>query len=333
MRKRLTLLLALSPLTPLGATAEPACGAAVQIAAPIDGPLHPFQRVEDYRSVLEACRREGEADRLAIRRMRVDDEKLLLAVDPQSLETRLERDACWTCVSTTAEQQAGTRYIRAVNDNSSRPGKKLRPDATWLENAGLTSGRGAGAFVTGDLCPSRKPLDRSFLQSLEQPGAAATPIALSISGVWVRQHPEDFAWLRREKAEGRLDIAFVNHSFNHRYQPGLPDAENFLLMPGTDPRHEILDVERLLIANGETPSVFFRFPGLVSDRGWMETLRQDHLIPLGADAWLALSQKPGPGAIVLVHPNGNEPLGLGDFKRLREKNALPQPLRPLIEAP
>jgi hypothetical protein len=62
-----------------------------------------------------------------------------------------------------------------------------------------------------------------------------------------------------------------------------------------------------LIANGETPSLFFRFPGLVSSDPLMRTVRRFHLVTLGADAWLAISQKPGPGSIVLVHPNGNEP--------------------------
>ncbi len=82
-------------------------------------------------------------------------------------------------------------------------GPHRRGPSDWLENAGLTSGRGAGVFVTGDLCPSHLPLDRAFLQSLEQKGAAP-PIALSISGLWLERHAEDFAWLRREKAEGRL---------------------------------------------------------------------------------------------------------------------------------
>ena len=53
--------------------------------------------------------------------------------------------------------------------------------------------------------------------------------------------------------------------------------------------------------------MFFRFPGLVSSDPLMQAVSQFHLITLGADAWLALGQKPGHGSIVLVHPNGNEP--------------------------
>ena len=153
-------------------------------------------------------------------------------------------------------------------------------------------------------------------------------MALSVTGASIQRHHEDFIWLRHEKAEGRLKILWVNHSFTHPYRRGLPDGENFLLTPGLDRDDEIANVERLLIANGETPSVFFRYPGLISDADWASRLREAHLISLGADAWLALGAKPGPGGVILVHPNGNEPAGLVDFERLNQLGALPKPFRP-----
>ncbi len=305
------------------------CAAPATVKLPIAGGLQPLSRVKDYRVVLKTCHRDKDK-RLAIRAMNVDGDDLLLTVDPQSLDTRLERKDCWQCDDTTQPQQAGTRFMDAVNRFSQQTGKAT---AGWLANAGMTHGHDdTGVFVTGDLCPSRKPLDRAFLQKLEQPGAA-TPVALSVSGLWIKQHYDDFAWLRREKAEGRLAITFVNHSFHHPYQPGVADGQNFLLTPGVDMKEEILDVERLLIANGETPSVFFRFPGLISSPALMTTLRENHLIPLGTNAWLALnpSRKAAAGAIVLVHPNGNEPFGLHLFESQQDK--LPKPFRPITEAP
>jgi hypothetical protein len=330
-------------LAPIGASAAADCAAPVSLAAPLDGPVQPASRVKDLRVTLQNCRRrDGQADGpaaqevLATRTFGVDGEELFLAVDPEKLTTRLERAACWTCAPTTPEAQAQTRFMRAVEDFSKAPGKKLPAGATWLDNAGLIHGRdGAGRgglFLTGDLCPSHRPLDRPFLKSLEGDGAA-TPIALAISGLWIRQHGEDFLWLRREKAQGRLDIAFVNHSFHHPYSPGLADAQNYLLMPGVDMRQEILEVERLLIANGEAPSVFFRFPGLISDRATMDAVREAFLIPLGAQSWLALTPVAPQGAILLVHPNGNEPFGLNVFERLRRAGKLPAPYRPISEAP
>ena len=47
------------------------------------------------------------------------------------------------------------------------------------------------------------------------------------------------------------------------------------------------------IANGETPSLFFRFPGLISSDPLMQAVSQFHLVTLGADAWLALGRSPG----------------------------------------
>jgi hypothetical protein len=335
MRKFLALALALWPLAHSGASAAETmgdCAAPVAIPAPLDGPLQPMSRVENLQVILQSCRRPGAGDVLATRKMRVDGEDLFLAVDPEKLTTRLERAACWTCAPTSAQAQAKTRFIRAAEDFSIAPGKSLPPGASWLDNAGLTRGQGGGAFLTGDLCPSHRPLDRAFLQTLERDGAAI-PIALSISGRWMEQHPQDLSWLRREKAEGRLAISFVNHSFHHPYRPGVADAQNFLLVPGVDMSSEILDVERLLIANGEVPSVFFRFPGLISDRALMTDLRDAHLIPLGAESWLALTPHAPPGAVVLVHPNGNEPFGLQIFRRLHGSGELPKPFRPIDEAP
>jgi peptidoglycan/xylan/chitin deacetylase (PgdA/CDA1 family) len=105
------------------------------------------------------------------------------------------------------------------------------------------------------------------------------------------------------------------------------------LTRGVDAESEILRTERLIIANGETPSLFFRFPGLVSNDPLMEAVRRFHLVTLGADAWLAIGQKPGPGSIVLVHPNGNEPLGLKIFSADVARGAIPKPLEPLTAAP
>ena len=137
----------------------------------------------------------------------------------------------------------------------------------------------------------------------------------------------------RLRDAGALDIVWVNHTFTHPYRRKGPDASNYLLTARVDPEREILDTERLLIANGETPSLFFRFPGLVSSDPLMQTVRRFHLVTLGADAWLAIGQKPGPGSIVLVHPNGNEPEGLRRFAVDVARGTIARPLEPLTDAP
>ncbi len=287
-------------------------------------------RVQNYRVVFEQCRDGQNQTRLAIRRMSVDGESLLLTVDPATLATGLERAQCWACAETDEQAQKETRFIRAV-ENAAAPGAGAAPRQAVFD-AGLRHGRANGSFVTGDLCPSRKPLDRGFLQTLERMGPG-TPVALAPSGLWLTRHHADFAWLREQERSGALAITWVNHSYHHPYVPGRRPSNNFLLTPGVDMQAEVLDTERLLIANGETPSVFFRFPGLISDAALSETVRRDHLVTLGADGWLVFAPPLRPGVILLVHPNGNEEEGLRLFARQLNKGKVPRPFRPINDAP
>jgi hypothetical protein len=289
-------------------------------------------RVRNYSPIFQQCHNALNQTRLAIRRMSVDAESLLLTVDPSTLATSLEHERCWTCVDTDDEAQKGTRFISAVQMPSQLAGDPGAPQSAVLMNAGLSHGAGDGSFITGDLCPSRKRLDRDFLEMLKTIGPRL-PVALAISGLWLTKHSADFQWLREQERSGALEITWVNHSYHHPYFPGRPLADNFLLTPGVDIQAEILDTERLLIANGETPSIFFRFPGLISDAALMQGVRRDHLVVLGANGWLVFAPPLRPGAILLVHPNGNEHPGLRLFSRLLAKERLPRPFRPINEAP
>ena len=71
-----------------------------------------------------------------------------------------------------------------------------------------------------------------------------------------------------------------------------------------------------LLQKGLLFSAFFRFPGLVSDHQLVETVTDYGLIPVGSDAWLAKGQAAHNGTIVLIHGNGNEPVGIKDFIKL-----------------
>jgi peptidoglycan/xylan/chitin deacetylase (PgdA/CDA1 family) len=222
-----------------------------------------------------------------------------------------------------------TRYIEAVERSAETPGLVHR---TFLRDAGLIHGATPGDFITGDLCPSHRPLDRRFFEKLKSNGAG-TPVALSISGRWLKHHAADFQWLRAQAASGALDILWTNHTYDHPYAKGRPDDETFLLTKGVDPDYEILENERLLIANGGTPSIFFRFPGLVSSSPLMQAVRRHHLVSIGADSWLAKGQRPAPGSIVLVHPNGNEESGIDLFAKYYDNGKIARPLEPLAAAP
>jgi hypothetical protein len=288
--------------------------------------------VRDYRPVFQECRKADGTVRLAIRRMEIDGTGTLLTVDPATLATRLEREQDWSCADTDDERQKDTRYIRAIRLLGATHTGGAAHAQDVIVNGGLIHGGTAGSFVTGDLCPSHRPLDRAFLEKLQATGSPA-PVALAISGLWLTRHRADFQWLREQERAGALKITWVDHSYHHPFTPGRPLAENFLLTPGVDMQAEILDTERLLIANGETPSVFFRFPGLISNPATTQVAQADHLIVLGADAWLTKTQRAGPGGIILVHLNGNEPAGLEIFSTLLAAGKLPQPFRPIGEAP
>ena len=311
------------------AHADEAPAASCLYAPPPPAALVKGDAVGDYASVLRSCHAADGRESVAIRTMSVGGTPLLLLADPRKLSTRIERAACWTCQDVSEEALAGTRLMRAVEQSAEAPGLVHRG---FLQNAGLTHGAAPGAFVTGDLCPSRRPLDRTFFDKLAVQGPH-TPVALSISGLWLLHHFDDYRWLLDRQAAGALDILWTNHTYHHPYRRGEPDDHNFLLTKGIDPDAEILETERLLIANGQTPSLFFRFPGLISSAPLMQAVRRHHLISLGADAWLALGQKPGGGSIILVHPNGNEEPGLAMFDRDLAHGAIAQPFEPLVAAP
>jgi hypothetical protein len=182
-----------------------------------------------------------------------------------------------------------------------------------LQNGGLRKAEHpvAGFFLTADLCPAKKPLDRGFIEALTAlPQKPPVPIALAVSGLWIQRHLDDFAWLKNQAAAGKIMITWVNHSFTHFYDPAAPLEKNFLLSPGTDFASEVLSLEMLLLDSDLLPSPFFRFPGLVSSQRLVEALSDLHLIPIGSNAWLAKGERPQPGSVILVHANGNEPKGI-----------------------
>jgi peptidoglycan/xylan/chitin deacetylase (PgdA/CDA1 family) len=179
-----------------------------------------------------------------------------------------------------------------------------------LQNDGITHAEynTNARFLTADMCPSVRPFEKNFFQTLV--AHQTIPIALSISGLWMIGHPDEFKWLIEQEEANTLSITWINHSFSHLYYPDLVLSNNFLLTGQTDFSDEILETEKLLLQYGQLPSVFFRFPGLVSDKQLIHRLREFGLIPVGANAWLAKGQPAKPGSIILVHGNGNEPQGI-----------------------
>ena len=163
-------------------------------------------------------------------------------------------------------------------------------------------------YLTMDLCPSsKKEYESGFINTLtEQNGK--TPIAIAITSAWINHHEKEFQSLLNNPL---LDITWVNHTHTHFYDSKLPDHENFMLHENTDVKSEILGVEKKLVARGITPSVFFRFPGLMANEKLMNELKENYfLIPLGANAWIAKNETVKSGSFILIHGNKNEHQGI-----------------------
>jgi hypothetical protein len=275
-----------------------------------------FLDIKNYR-VYYGWAHNYPQDWIVLRRFEDNKRDYLLLVNPQTLQSKVEETSFYQVKEMTLAQTRiqfkNTAYQKAITQAEK---KSIR-----LRDAGIERGllSQTGISLTADLCPSRKPLDRRIFtdmmhefKKVEKP----SPIALSVSGLWMLAHTTDIQWLKKLRDAGEIRVTWVNHSYNHRVSKTAPLKENFLLEPGTNMDIEVLSTEKLMLKNGLVPSAFFRFPGLVSDQQLVYKVTDYGLIPIGSDAWLAKGQKAQDGSIVLIHGNGNEPVGVMDFIRL-----------------
>lgn len=281
-------------------------------------------RIADYRVIREPVADRSGRPLVAVRSFSCDGVPRLLAVDPVTLLSYdLPADSVGKRSESYDQLFRGTRLLRALKRYNAPPYR--------LQNAGAVRAETEveGLFLTIDLCPSKRPFERELFEAAAAlSDGAPVPIAVAVTGAWLRTHPEEVAYLKGEIAAGRLAVTWVNHSNRHHYDPKVPLEQNFLLAPGTDQRAEVLDLEQELLVQGLLPSPFFRFPGLVSDQATIELLSELSLVPLGSDAWLAKGEKPRAGSFVLVHGNGNEPKGIQlmlPFLKERRVRLLPLP--------
>ena len=275
---------------------------------------------------------------IAIRKYNQNSSNYLLVVDPYTLKTEIKtanifkelesnKIASNKIASNAKAILEETPYLKALNKFSSPPYQ--------LENYGLIESEYSvnGMFLTIDMCPARKPFEKEFFETLvllANKNNKPVPIALAMSGLWMQNHPEEFAWLIQQKKNNKLAITWMNHSFTHVYYPSLPFKNNFMLLQPDDFDNEIIKTEKILLKNHQVPSVFFRFPGLVADKTLILKSRALGLIPVGSNAWLMKGEVPKMRSIILVHGNSNEPPGIEKMMPLLQKTDLH--LLPLSDA-
>ena len=263
----------------------------------------PFHQIEQHRIFTKQYTQNGTLF-LITRAFIKDRIPFYLITNTQTLKTFIK-----------PEKELTTPLQEVSKALKSTPFGHLLDQATsMVDTGGLQSIPASRALhLTMDMCPSFKEgyedtvLDQAT--SLQRP----LPIAIAITKKWVDFHEKSFQELLTNSS---LAITWVNHSSTHFYDKTLPLHENFLLHVGTDISREILDVESMLLSYGITPSIFFRFPGLIADTKLMKTLRTTYfLVPLGSNAWIAKGEIPQKGSIILIHGNKNEPRGIELFQK------------------
>ena len=259
--------------------------------------------VYQYRAIHKTLLDREGISLIALRSFTQNMKEYYLVVDPHTLHTRVIL-------------QAYTQEIPQGSINNSRYESALirySMPPYVLQGYGLKKAEGEvpGMFLTMDMCPSKKNIDTVFfdkLISMAQKKTSPLPIAIAITGLWIKQHPDDFKWLLQNSMD--LDIVWINHSYSHPYNPKDKLENNFLLKSTIDMHYEILETEKLLIEYQQTPSIFFRFPGLVARHDLVASIQALGLITLSSNAWLAKGDRAISGSIILVHGNSNEPEGI-----------------------
>ena len=262
--------------------------------------------VTEYSTEFLNCSDQKEQKLFSLRRFQLGRDESQLLVNPQTLKTVILKSSCVACSAMRKADYQNSNYGQWLDGSMSSPYP--------LQNDGITKGpaRSAAVAVTIDMCPSRKGISQKVYDRLLQISAdqgQSFPVGVAMTKAWLESYPRSFAWLKTQLLQKRLDIVWINHSATHPYRKNQSLEHNFLLSPGINFTSEVLGTEATLIRAGVTPSIFFRFPGLVSSREQVLTLGNWGLIALGSNAWLAKGERARAGSVILIHGNQNEPAG------------------------
>jgi hypothetical protein len=139
--------------------------------------------IENYRPVFECARTEDGREVVVIRRFVRDGRRYALTI-----ETRIRPEE-WLTSDGAFEKSP---YLDALAATTGGPYP--------IENAGLRHARhaGEGYFLTVDMCPSFKPFEGRFFETLvahARRDGMPFPVAISISGFWALDHAAEFATL------------------------------------------------------------------------------------------------------------------------------------------
>jgi peptidoglycan/xylan/chitin deacetylase (PgdA/CDA1 family) len=273
-----------------------------------------FAEIKNYETFISYINYKNK-DYIVIRKFTSDKQNHYLAVNPDNLKTIIIKDenlkkTNWKFIE---NKFKNTKYIKLLT--------KSKKNNSKLQNSGIISfDNKTCIYLTTDLCPSKKNLEKDFYTSLSKYTKHPIPVGIAISGKWMEKHSKELDFLLNLEKKKKILITWVNHSYNHKYYKKKPLEKNFMLSEGTNLKEEILRLEKLLMEKELTPSIYFRFPGLVSNKKVFDYISNYGLIVLGSNAWIAKDQYPTPGSIVLLHGNGNEHIGIVTFEKFLKKD-------------
>lgn len=261
--------------------------------------------IENLKVKKEYVNIKGE-DVLITRSFTKNNIEHVLAVDTQTLRTFILRA---DEVKDTKKPLTVLEETRLMKLITSQPIKNLRPEVE-------------GYSLTVDLCEKPKKKSSSFeielfrqLQEVFKQKNEKLYLAVAITKRWATVEKDNFFKIINMKADGEVDITWINHSAYHPV-----NGNKFLTSKNVALESEVLDTEQMLLENGEVPSVFFRFPGLKYNDKLLDALQSFYLIPVDANAWLSKGEHINKGSIVLIHGNGNEHGGVKKFLNFLKVN-------------
>lgn len=276
-------------------------------------------KVENYQPIFEIVVDKNQKIFVAIRSFELNGDNYFVAVDPDSLKTFRKNISDLKILKDNfiKEKLSDSKYFLMLRSFNLPPYDIAGYGLSFFEDVGDRN------FLTVDMCPSKKPFEKEFFEELiriSKYNNKPFPIGIAISGRWILEHREEFEWILNNKKN--LNIVWINHSFSHPYDPKLENDKNFLLMKNINIENEVFDLEKLLIENGEVPSIFFRFPGLISSQNLDNKINEFGLIAIASDAWLAKGEEPSMGSIILIHGNSNEHEGIVKFNQIIKERVL-----------
>ena len=231
---------------------------------------------------------------LAIRKFDYNTPKLLV-VNTKTLQTKI---IPYTSKKTQCDKNS--KYFKLLN----YPAK--------FQNGGITSSK--HITLTIDFCQSsKKGFDKQIFTSLIKKYKNPVPVTLFMTYLWIKHHNKEFLTLQKWQKEKKLNITWGNHTATHPYKKHLPLNQNFVLIKGYDLKKDTMNMEKFYISHNITPSIFFRFPGLISDKKTINTIKKLGLLTIGSNTWLAKGEKIKKDSIILIHGNKNEEKGVKIF--------------------